>query len=240
MIQLSKTSYHFLIYALATVLCFTAGFSYAQTAKGTVKGKVFNAEGKPADNVTVSLKSTSSATVTGEDGIFSLKATAGTYKLVISHVGMQTKEIDVNIAAGKTIVVNDLTINLNSSGLQEVTVNGSKVNRFKRKQSVDVAKMPLNNLENAQSYTSISRELLTEQNIFTADDAVKNVSGLQKMWDATGRGGDGGAYYTLRGFVVQTQLRNGIAGNVTNSIDAINLDRIEVIKGLLPLYLVAH
>ncbi|WCT12628.1 TonB-dependent receptor [Mucilaginibacter jinjuensis] len=231
MVQLSTKSYHFLIYLLAIVLCFATGFSYAQTAKGTVKGKVFNAEGKPADNVTVTLKSTNSATVTGEDGIFSLKAAAGTYKLVISHVGMLTKEIDVNVTAGKTTVVNDLTIDLNSSGLQEVTVNGSKVNRFKRKLSTDVAKMPLNNLENAQSYTSISRELLTEQNIFTADDAVKNVSGLQKMWDATGRGGDGGAYYTLRGFVVQTQLRNGVAGNVTNAIDAINLDRIEVIKG---------
>ncbi|OKS89416.1 TonB-dependent receptor [Mucilaginibacter polytrichastri] len=231
MVKLSKNDSPFLTYILALLLCFNANFSQAQNAKGTIKGKVLNAEGKAADNVTVSLKSTSVATVTGEDGIFSLKAPAGTYKLVISHVGMQTKEIDAEITANKTTTVNDLIINLNSSGLQEVNVNGNKVNRFKRKQSTDVAKMPLNNLENAQSYTSISRELLTEQNIFTADEAVKNVSGLQKMWDATGRGGDGGAYYTMRGFVVQTQLRNGVAGNVTNSIDAINLDRIEVIRG---------
>ncbi|NCD70292.1 TonB-dependent receptor [Mucilaginibacter agri] len=232
MIKLSTNkSTQFLIYILAAVLSFGSTVSYAQTPKGTVKGKVINAEGKAADNVTVSLKSTGSVTVTGEDGIFSLKAPAGNYKLSISHVGMQTKEVDVEITAGKTTVVNDLTISLNSSGLQEVTVKGDKVNRFKRKVSTDVAKMPLANLENAQSYTSISRELLTEQNLFTADEAVKNVSGLQKMWDATGRGGDGGSYYTLRGFVVQTQLRNGVAGNVTNSIDAINLDRIEVIKG---------
>jgi iron complex outermembrane receptor protein len=51
------------------------------------------------------------------------------------------------------------------------------------------------------------------------------------MWEATGRGGDGGAYYASRGFVVQSALRNGIAGNVTSSIDASNIDRIEIIKG---------
>jgi iron complex outermembrane receptor protein len=67
--------------------------------------------------------------------------------------------------------------------------------------------------------------------IFSVDDAVKNAPGLQKMWEATGRGGDGGAYYNSRGFILQSQLRNGVAGNVTSRIDAANVERIEVIKG---------
>jgi iron complex outermembrane receptor protein len=60
---------------------------------------------------------------------------------------------------------------------------------------------------------------------------VRNTPGIQKMWEATGRGGDGGSYYNSRGFIMQSQLRNGIAGIVTSEIDAINLDKLEVIKG---------
>jgi iron complex outermembrane receptor protein len=51
------------------------------------------------------------------------------------------------------------------------------------------------------------------------------------MWEATGRGGDGGAFYSTRGFILSSQLRNGVAGNVTSDIDAINLEKLEVIKG---------
>jgi iron complex outermembrane receptor protein len=67
--------------------------------------------------------------------------------------------------------------------------------------------------------------------VFSVDDATKNAPGLQTMWEATGRGGDGGAYYNSRGFVLQSQLRNGIAGNITSRIDAANIESIEVIKG---------
>jgi iron complex outermembrane receptor protein len=63
------------------------------------------------------------------------------------------------------------------------------------------------------------------------DEGLRNATGLQKMWDATGRSGDGGGYYNARGFILQSQLRNGIAGTVTSRIDAANLERIEVLKG---------
>jgi iron complex outermembrane receptor protein len=80
-------------------------------------------------------------------------------------------------------------------------------------------------------YATVGKELLTEQLAFSVEDATRNVPGLQKMWDATGRGGDGGAFYASRGFVVSSQLRNGVAGNVTSDIDAVNLEKLEVIKG---------
>src|SRR5690606_26416624 len=60
---------------------------------------------------------------------------------------------------------------------------------------------------------------------------MRNAPGIQKMWEATGRAGDGGSYYNTRGFITQGLLRNGIAGKVTSSIDAVNIEKIEVIKG---------
>ena len=102
---------------------------------------------------------------------------------------------------------------------------------FPAPQAIMYAKMPLKNLENPQVYNTIGKELLTEQLVFSVDDAIRNAPGVQKMWDATGRAGDGGSYYNTRGFIVQSQLRNGLAGNVTASIDAVNLEKLETIKG---------
>ncbi|HEY4208238.1 MAG TPA: TonB-dependent receptor [Puia sp.] len=114
--------------------------------------------------------------------------------------------------------------------LPTVVVTGS-INKFVRDSSEYVAKMPLRNLENPQVYTTITKDLLADQLLFSVEDALRNAPGLQKMWDATGRSGDGGGYYNARGFILQSQLRNGIAGNITSKIDAANLERIEVIKG---------
>jgi iron complex outermembrane receptor protein len=73
--------------------------------------------------------------------------------------------------------------------------------------------------------------MLTEQLVLSVDDGLRNAPGVQKMWDANGRSGDGGGYYNMRGFIVQSTLRNGIAGNVSAVTDAANLEKIEIIKG---------
>jgi iron complex outermembrane receptor protein len=125
-----------------------------------------------------------------------------------------------------------VAIQLKVSGrqLQEVVVSGGR-NKFARNSSDYVAKMPLKNIENPQVYTTITKELMNNQLVFSVDDAMRNATGVQRMWEATGRSGDGGSYYNSRGFIVQSLLRNGIAGNVSSKIDAANIERIEVIKG---------
>ncbi|MDN3550368.1 TonB-dependent receptor [Mucilaginibacter aquaedulcis] len=203
----------------------------AQQVKGIIKGHVVIQGDGPAENVSVTLKDTKYGTVTDENGDFILRAPEGKYTIVISQIGSKRQETLVEVSAGQTLTLPQFTVNNATNNLQEVSVSGKKVNKFQAKRSVDVAKMPLSNLENAQVYTTITNQLLQEQQVFSVDDALRNAPGIQKMWEATGRGGDGGAYYNSRGFIVQSQLRNGIAGNVTSTIDAINLDRIEVIKG---------
>ncbi|HEY0246446.1 MAG TPA: TonB-dependent receptor, partial [Mucilaginibacter sp.] len=204
--------------------------AYSQT-RGTIKGTILTTTNEPAENVSVVLKDTKYGATTDEDGKFELRAPQGNYTLLISHVGMQNQEISVTVQPGKTISLPVISVNVKSGSLQEVSIKDNKTNKFSRKKSTDVAKMPLNNLENPQSYTTVSKEVMEEQAIFSADDAIKNAPGVSKLWTPTGRAGDGGSYFTLRGFAVQTQLRNGIAGNVTNTIDAANLEKLEVIKG---------
>jgi iron complex outermembrane receptor protein len=199
--------------------------------RGTIQGKVVTTKNEPAGNVSIGLSGTRIGTSTLDNGDFAFKAPAGSYTIIISYVGVQTVEVPVTVTANQTTVVPAITINANLSQLTEVNVIANRSNRFARKVSTDVGKIPLDNLENAQSYSTISSELIKEQQIFNVEDALKNAPGIQKMWDATGRAGDGGGYFTLRGFVTQTRLRNGIAGLVTSGIDAVNIDKIEVIKG---------
>jgi iron complex outermembrane receptor protein len=220
-----------LIPLLAFLMAFAACPASAQQLKGTLKGKIIIANGQAAPNVSVMLKGTQSGAVSDENGRFQLKAAAGNYTLIISHVGLTKQEIPVTVEAGKVTVVPQITVDISASTLNEVSVTGNKTNKFARHSSDDVAKMPLTNLENPQVYSTISNELLTEQNVTTVDDALKNAPGVQLMWEATGRGGDGGGYYNMRGFITQSMLRNGIAGNVTNTIDAVNVESIEVVKG---------
>lgn len=202
----------------------------AQT-RGTITGKVTTAKGEVADNVSIGLAGTSYGNTTNNAGEFSFKAPAGSYTLIISYVGVKPVEVPVTVTAGQTTAVPTITINASLSQLSEVNVIANRANRFTRKISVDAAKIPLANLENAQSYSTVTGELLKEQQVFNVEDALRNASGIQKMWDATNRAGDGGGYFTLRGFVTQTRLRNGIAGLVTSGIDAINVEKLEVIKG---------
>lgn len=105
------------------------------------------------------------------------------------------------------------------------------INTYVKKDSEYSNKMPLKAIENPQVYSSVDKVILENQGIFTVDDAFKNITGLQTMWTSNGRAGDGGAYVSLRGFVSANSLRNGVLGAVTSTIDAVNLEKLEVLKG---------
>lgn len=198
-------------------------------ATGIIKGKLTTSDGKPAASVTVQLKGTKKYTTTNDDGTFTLRSQPGEYTIQVSLVGYETVTQNVTVEDNKAVNI-FLQLKVSEQQLNEVVVS-SKRNKYIKDISDYVAKIPLKKLENSQVYTTITKELLNDQMIFTVDDATKNTSGLQKMWEATGRGGDGGAYYNSRGFILQSQLRNGVAGNVTSKIDVANIESIEVIKG---------
>ncbi len=220
------------LYFFLSLLAFSSLPTQAQpTPKGAVQGRVLTADGQAAAFVTVALKGTNRGGLTDEAGRFNLRNVGvGSRTLQISLVGYQTEETTVDVRAGETTTA-DVTLAETARQLEEVTVTSTLTNRFARTESEYVARLPLKNLENPQVYHSIGKELLTEQLVFSVDEGLRNAPGVQRMWEATGRSGDGGSFYGSRGFIVQSQLRNGVAGNVTSSIDAANLENLEVIKG---------
>ncbi|MXV49659.1 TonB-dependent siderophore receptor [Pedobacter sp. HMF7647] len=214
---------------LTFAFCLSVITAFAQSGK--IKGQVTTADGKAAPDVSVNLVGTKTGTTTEESGAYTLSGLKpGNYTIRVSALGLRSQEKQVSVTSNSTQTVN-FSLTENSAELDEVVINGGRVNKFDKKSSDYVAKMPLSRIENPQVYTTVSKELLNDQLVYTVDDAMRNATGIQKMWEATGRGGDGGSFYSTRGFITQSSLRNGIAGLVTNQIDAVNLERLEVIKG---------
>ena len=115
--------------------------------------------------------------------------------------------------------------------LKEVTVEGTRENKYKKESSTTVSKMPLKDIENPQVYNSIPANLLKEQVVTNFNDALKNATGVTRLWESTGRNGDGADYYSMRGFSVQPTMTNGLPSLTNTTVDPINIDNIEVIKG---------
>ncbi len=198
---------------------------------GSIKGHVSTSDNRPAENVTIFLKQGQAAAITDEQGNFLIsRVRAGVYALRASAVGLTSSEQQVTVVAGETAEV-WFTLAESASTLRDVVVSSGKINPLYKRKSESVARLPLQNLENPQSYVTINKDLLKMQVITNFNDALKNSSGLDKLWTSTGRAGDGAAYYTLRGFATQPTMVNGVAGVTNGDIDPTNIESIEVIKG---------
>lgn len=203
-------------------------FSQHPKLKGTIKD---NSE-QALSEVTISVKNTEKGAQTNENGAFEINNIEnGNYTLSISYLGFKTKEIQISILNNKTNNIGTIILFEGNEILSEVIIKGKRANKFSRKKTAYVAKLPLKDIENTQVYSTVTNELLESQVVTNFDDALKNAAGIEQLWTSTGRGGDGAGYYSLRGFSVQPQLVNGLPGLTNGTINPGNIERIEVLKG---------
>ena len=215
---------------LTTLLCclLLAAVSYAnnEDGKGIITGKVLTSDGEPATSVTVALKGTKRGTITNEHGRFVLRnVNEGDYELEISLTGYENITQKVTVEKDKTAAVT-IELAISKKQLEEVVVTAGR-NKFADKKTDYVARMPLSNLENPQVYSVVSQELLKEQVITDARDAIKNIPGA-----ALSNYPAGGFAITTRGFTTGINARNGMETVASRaSIEIANVERIEVLKG---------
>ncbi|MDT0644179.1 TonB-dependent receptor [Zunongwangia sp. F363] len=202
-------------------------------SNGSLRGKIINNNRAAVSNANIDIEGTSIGTESEDDGEFVLRnIPGGNYTLRISYVGYQTKEIAVSVQNGRTTTVPNIILNSKEEQLGEVVLRANaNTNEFARTKSEYVAKLPLKDIENPQVYNTITTELMKEQVVTDFDDALKNVPGIFKLWESTGRGNDGAGYFSLRGFAVQPTLVNGLPAVTNGSPDPANIERVEVIKG---------
>ncbi|APY09423.1 TonB-dependent siderophore receptor [Winogradskyella sp. J14-2] len=199
---------------------------------GTVTGTVKDYNQNPLYGVNVTLQNTTKGTQTNENGYFEINTLEkGNYILSVSHIGFKTKEIPISVTNNQTLELEPIILYEGNEILNEVVIQGERRNKFSRKKTAYVAKLPLKDIENTQVYSTVTNEILKSQIVTNFDDALKNATGVEQLWTSTGRGGDGAGYYSLRGFSVQPQLVNGLPGLTNGTINPANIERIEVLKG---------
>lgn len=197
----------------------------------SISGQVLDVNGEPLKGVSVYIKSSNTGVETNVDGFFKINnLTAASYSLVLSHLGFQTKVIPIDLTLN-SIDLNQITLVEGNEILNEIVINTDLTNKFSRRQTAYVSKLPLRDIENTQVYSTVTNALLESQVVTNLEDALINAAGIEKLWTSTGRGGDGAGYYALRGFSVQPQLVNGLPGITNGTINPANIERIEVIKG---------
>lgn len=216
---------HFSIINFVIILSNTA---YAQQT-GIIKGRVTTADNKPAQAITVALKGATLGTITNEKGDYQIRRIkAGTYQLQVSAVGIATQEKTVTLSSGETLTIN-FTISETANQLDEVVVAGNKTNKFAKRQTDNVARMPIANLENAQVYNIITKELAQDQVAINFRDILKNapgVGGASTQNPLLGR-----SQLIIRGFSQIFTLKNGMQVQSNFAPDPATIEKLDVIKG---------
>ncbi|WP_047787936.1 TonB-dependent receptor [Tenacibaculum mesophilum] len=211
---------------LTTILLFLVMVNTVAQERN-ISGTVLDNNNEPLVGVNIIVKGTKNGVQTDIDGNFTLSNTKGELTLIVSYVGFKTKNISTN-SGTKNLVI---TLYEGNEILNEVTIDTHRKNKFSRKKTAYVAKLPLKNIENAQVYSTVTNQLLVSQSVTSFEEALKNTTGVEKLWSSTGRGGDGAGFYSIRGFSVQPQLVNGVPGITNGFINPDNVERIEVVKG---------
>jgi iron complex outermembrane receptor protein len=111
-------------------------------------------------------------------------------------------------------------------GLERQVIR-ARAKSLTRKESDQVARMPLKNLENPQAYAVVPKELVRDQLAVDYNSAFKNIPGTTKsvQWM------QGSSQFYTRGFETSTDVRNGLSVNVVTDLDPVNVERIEAIRG---------
>jgi iron complex outermembrane receptor protein len=220
-LQMKVQQLFFVILTLSIISAIPKAKAQNIILTGTVK----TADDKPADNVTILIPSINRSSMTNNRGEYKLgKLQAGTYQVIARSVGLQSQEKIVTLVLGQN---NNLSFTLKetSGQLDAVDILAAKTNKFANKKTDYVARMRISNLENPQVYTSVSKELISEQLVVDFKETLRNVPGV--VPNNNPAGGTGG---TIRGFTTSTTVRNGLAVQ-SYQTDPINIERVEVIKG---------
>jgi iron complex outermembrane receptor protein len=213
--------------SLLIISCLFVLKANAQTTTGTIKGTVKTSDGKPAEYVNLTLTETNQGTAAAQNGHYTLKnIKPGNYTLAASFIGLQTQTRQVTVVAGETVSVN-FVLTEGGKELQEVYIKSAKHNKFMKKETEDVARLPIKNLENPQVYSVVTSELMKEQVVTSYADGFKNIpgTGVPLLYN------NGRTTMLSRGFVTGNFIRNSVAGYNFNSIDPADIEKIEAIKG---------
>jgi len=208
-------------YILTIFLIFLFPFS-AIAQQSTVKGKITDlVSGEALIGATVIVKGTTNGATSDNDGNYQIRVNAGKVTLQFSYIGYQSKDQTFAIAP-------DVEREINIQLEEETTILNTTVvsaSRFEKKLG-----------EETVSLDVIKPHFIENQNLVTAEDAVKRNSGVTVIDRQVNiRGGSGYSYGAGSRVMILLDdmpiLQADAGGPNWTSIPMENVGQIEIIKG---------
>src|SRR5699024_287902 len=191
---------------LLSLLLTTATFHgiFAQT--GTISGSVQTFDGKAASMVNIGLEGTTKGTITDASGRYVITGVQeGSYTLMASFLGLQTKTTRVIVSDGKNTEVPNIVMEEIQERLQEVIVEGKNGGNFKADIPSHSLRLKGPLIELPQNIQVITSDVIaSQQAIDMLENVSRNVSGAQMIehWGNFAR-------VNMRGFKLPA-FRNGM------------------------------
>jgi len=151
-----------------------SAISWAQNA--TVKGQILDKEMKnePLPFSTVVIKETKQNTATDENGNYSFSMPAGSYTLVITYLGYETKEIPFAVSAGEIKIINHTLASTGGEELKEVVV---EVQYSREKESALLQEQQ----KAVEIKQSIGSQELSRKGISDVEEGLTKITGISKV-----------------------------------------------------------
>lgn len=220
--QHSKTVITFL------VLIFSASILWGQNMEtANIVGKVSSSSGEPLVGVAVVLKNTQVGTTTNPEGLFEIKdIPAGDYVLQFSYLGFESQEKILQLKASQKV---ELAVSLQEKAflMDGVTVNGKSVTRQINEQPFAVTAVSAKDFYNS---TSDAKEVLNR----VPGVRVLEEGGLGSNLNFSLNGFSGDQ---VKFFLDGIPMDNFGSSLGINNIPVNAIERIEVYKGVVPVWL---
>lgn len=145
--------------------------SYAQTGAGKISGKILSAGNQPIANVSIKVQENNQRTRADVDGRFSISIPAGTYSLLISATGYESRIInEVEVKKGETTPL-DVILEVQVNQLGNITVKAASA----KKETVNTAIAFQKNTNTVAQV--ISAEAIKRSPDKNTSEVLKRVSG---------------------------------------------------------------
>ncbi len=204
----------------------------AQSERNSIAGTITDSRGAPLADINVSVAGTTLGAATNADGFFQIiPVPAGTYTVVASGIGYKAQRRTVSLVDGATARV-DFSFDESHILLPEVEVIGRRQTSYTSEYTFVATKTSASPLEVPQALSTVTKELIDDQQAFALPDITKNLSGVHQNTasnDISVRGFRDHTGPSASGHRLINGLRSGF-GYFTNPL-LVNIERVEVLKG---------
>ncbi|SMF97568.1 iron complex outermembrane recepter protein [Methylomagnum ishizawai] len=129
--------------------------------------------------------------------------------------------------SGTAVVLDPVTVTGESEDARRNQIVEQETRRYYVPDATSATKTDTPIMDTPAAIQVVPQAVLRDQQAWRVEDAVKNVSGVQQVWQAGGQQQD----FVIRGFGTQyARFRNGVRLS-TLTFDMANVEQVEVLKG---------